>query len=62
MTNPRRIKAIAGNSASCLGFSIACFTASIPAASNGINLLAQREQRRHCGPVLLAMNVDFAVL
>ncbi|WNG36661.1 hypothetical protein F0U61_25530 [Archangium violaceum] len=33
MTNPRRIKAIAGNSASCLGFSIASFTGSIPAAS-----------------------------
>jgi hypothetical protein len=34
MTNPRRIKAIAGNSASCLGFSIALLTGSIPAASN----------------------------
>ncbi|PTL75178.1 hypothetical protein DAT35_56320 [Vitiosangium sp. GDMCC 1.1324] len=33
MTNPRRIKAIAGNSASCLGFSIALLTGSIPAAS-----------------------------
>ncbi|WNG54665.1 hypothetical protein F0U59_07635 [Archangium gephyra] len=33
MTNQRRIKAIAGNSASCLGFSIALFTGSIPAAS-----------------------------
>ena len=34
MTNPRRIKAIAGNSASCLGFSIALLTGSIPAASH----------------------------
>ncbi len=33
MTNPSEIKAIAGNSASCLGFSIALFTGSIPAAS-----------------------------
>ena len=33
MTNPRRIKAITGNSASCLGFSIALPTGSIPAAS-----------------------------
>jgi hypothetical protein len=30
MTNPRRIKAIAGNSASCLGFSIASSTGSNP--------------------------------
>ncbi|WNG34832.1 hypothetical protein F0U61_15115 [Archangium violaceum] len=35
MTSPRRIKALAGNSASCLGFSIALFTGSIPAASTG---------------------------
>ncbi|WNG26816.1 hypothetical protein F0U62_24445 [Cystobacter fuscus] len=33
MTNQRRIKAIAGNSASCLGFSIALLTGSIPATS-----------------------------
>ena len=33
MRNPRRIKAIAGNRVSCLGFSIALSAASIPAAS-----------------------------
>ncbi|PTL85705.1 hypothetical protein DAT35_03070 [Vitiosangium sp. GDMCC 1.1324] len=33
MTNPRRIKALAGNSASCLGFSIALPTGSNPVAS-----------------------------
>ncbi|ATB33891.1 hypothetical protein MEBOL_007392 [Melittangium boletus DSM 14713] len=34
MTNPRKIKAIAGNSASCLRFSIALPTGSNPVGDN----------------------------
>ncbi len=45
MTNPRRIKAIAGNSASCLGFSIALFTGSIPAASRGTSTVPTMPRR-----------------
>jgi hypothetical protein len=36
MKNPREIKAIAGNSASCLRFSIALPTGSIPAGAGAV--------------------------
>ena len=52
MKKPRRIKAIAGNSASCLGFSIALFTGSIPAASKPSNPPLSRRRPLRTGAAL----------
>jgi hypothetical protein len=49
MANPRKIKAIAGNSASCLGFSIALPVGSIPAASTSPSRLYTSSPVTHDG-------------
>ncbi|RKG99612.1 hypothetical protein D7X32_26060 [Corallococcus carmarthensis] len=50
-TNRRELKAIVGNSASCLGFPIALSAVSVPAALKGTRLLTNSRIRRICAPV-----------